>query len=77
MFFVGPIQFVMEAAALLAAGLQDWVDFGVICGLLLLNACVGFIQECKFLEQSHFGLSLTDCRPSWQHCERAKEDSRT
>jgi H+-transporting ATPase len=45
MFFVGPIQFVMEAAALLAAGLQDWIDFGVICGLLLLNACVGFIQE--------------------------------
>lgn len=45
MFFVGPIQFVMEAAALLAAGLQDWVDFGVICGLLLLNACVGFTQE--------------------------------
>ncbi|KAF2826126.1 plasma-membrane proton-e [Ophiobolus disseminans] len=45
MFFVGPIQTVMEAAAILAAGLQDWVDFGVICGLLLLNACVGFIQE--------------------------------
>ncbi|KAL1954845.1 hypothetical protein VTO42DRAFT_533 [Malbranchea cinnamomea] len=44
-FFVGPIQFVMEAAAVLAAGLEDWVDFGVICGLLLLNACVGFIQE--------------------------------
>jgi H+-transporting ATPase len=35
----------MEAAAVLAAGLQDWVDFGVICALLLLNACVGFIQE--------------------------------
>ncbi|KIV99899.1 plasma membrane ATPase [Verruconis gallopava] len=44
-FFVGPIQFVMEAAAILAAGLQDWVDFGVICALLLLNACVGFVQE--------------------------------
>ncbi|PTB63833.1 calcium ATPase, partial [Trichoderma citrinoviride] len=44
-FFIGPIQFVMEAAAVLAAGLQDWVDFGVICGLLMLNACVGFIQE--------------------------------
>lgn len=29
----------------MAAGLQDWVDFGVILGLLLLNACVGFIQE--------------------------------
>lgn len=44
-FFVGPIQFVMEAAAILAAGLEDWVDFGVILALLLLNACVGFIQE--------------------------------
>ncbi|EPE08775.1 plasma membrane atpase [Ophiostoma piceae UAMH 11346] len=44
-FFVGPIQFVMEAAAVLAAGLEDWVDFGVICALLLLNAVVGFVQE--------------------------------
>ncbi|KAK3345263.1 hypothetical protein B0H65DRAFT_426022 [Neurospora tetraspora] len=44
-FFVGPIQFVMEGAAVLAAGLEDWVDFGVICGLLLLNAAVGFVQE--------------------------------
>ncbi|RDW71312.1 plasma membrane ATPase-2 [Coleophoma cylindrospora] len=44
-YFVGPIQFVMEAAAILAAGLQDWVDFGVICALLLLNAAVGFVQE--------------------------------
>lgn len=44
-FFIGPIQFVMEAAAILAAGLEDWVDFGVILGLLMLNASVGFIQE--------------------------------
>ncbi|KAL1978848.1 hypothetical protein VTN31DRAFT_1707 [Thermomyces dupontii] len=44
-FFAGPIQFVMEAAAILAACLQDWVDFGVICALLLLNASVGFVQE--------------------------------
>ncbi|MCJ1462329.1 plasma membrane H+-ATPase [Pseudocyphellaria aurata] len=44
-YFVGPIQFVMEAAAILAAGLEDWVDFGVIIALLLLNATVGFVQE--------------------------------
>lgn len=36
---------VMEIAALLALGLQDWVDFGVIVGILLLNAFVGFYQE--------------------------------
>ena len=29
----------------MAAGLQDWIDFGVICALLLLNAIVGFAQE--------------------------------
>lgn len=35
----------MQAAAVLAAGLQDWVTFGVICALLILNASVGFVQE--------------------------------
>ncbi|KAM0556951.1 hypothetical protein ACHAPJ_005629 [Fusarium lateritium] len=44
-FFTGPILYVMEVAALLAVGLGDWVDFGVIVGILLLNAFVGFYQE--------------------------------
>ncbi|KAJ6101438.1 hypothetical protein N7499_001068 [Penicillium canescens] len=44
-FFMGPVQWVMEAAVILAGGLQDWIDFGIICGLLVLNAAVGFIQE--------------------------------
>jgi H+-transporting ATPase len=38
-------RFYRQAAAVLAAGLEDWVDFAVICALLLLNAAVGFIQE--------------------------------
>jgi H+-transporting ATPase len=42
---VKKISHLFQAAAILAAGLQDWVDFGVICALLLLNAGVGFIQE--------------------------------
>ena len=37
----------MEVAALLAVGLGDWVDFGVIVGILMLNAFVG----CKFSTQ--------------------------
>ncbi|KAI0476550.1 hypothetical protein GGR56DRAFT_643303 [Xylariaceae sp. FL0804] len=44
-FFTGPILYVMELAALLAAGLNDWIDFGVILGILALNAFVGFYQE--------------------------------
>lgn len=30
---------------LLSAGLKDWVDFGVIIGILFLNASVGWYQE--------------------------------
>lgn len=34
-----------KVSAVLAAGMQDWIDFGVICALLLLNAVVSFGQE--------------------------------
>lgn len=35
----------MELAAILALGLEDWIDFGVIIAILMLNAFVGFYQE--------------------------------
>lgn len=35
----------MELAVLLSAGLRDWIDFGVIIGMLMLNAAVGWYQE--------------------------------
>ena len=35
----------MELAVLLAGGLRDWIDFGVIIAILLLNATVGWYQE--------------------------------
>lgn len=44
-YFRGPILYVMELAVLLAAGLQDWIDLGVIVGILMLNAIVGWYQE--------------------------------
>ncbi|KAF2836420.1 plasma-membrane proton-e [Patellaria atrata CBS 101060] len=44
-YFQGPILYVMELAVLLAAGLRDWIDFGVIIGILMLNAIVGWYQE--------------------------------
>ncbi|KAK8152636.1 hypothetical protein IWX90DRAFT_393491 [Phyllosticta citrichinensis] len=44
-FFQGPVLYTMELAVLLAAGLRDWIDFGVIIGILLLNAIVGWYQE--------------------------------
>ncbi|KAH9930698.1 uncharacterized protein B0H18DRAFT_993122 [Fomitopsis serialis] len=44
-YFRGPILYVMELAVLLSAGLRDWIDFGVIIGILFLNAGVGWYQE--------------------------------
>ncbi|PWO00554.1 putative PMA1-H+-transporting P-type ATPase [Tilletiopsis washingtonensis] len=44
-FFKGPILYVMEIAVILAAGLREWIDFGVIIGILMLNAFVGWYQE--------------------------------
>lgn len=41
----GFLTTVMELAVLLAAGLRDWIDFGVIIGILMLNAVVGWYQE--------------------------------
>jgi H+-transporting ATPase len=35
----------MELAVVLAAGLRSWIDFGVIIGILMLNAIVGWYQE--------------------------------
>ncbi|GAB7366812.1 hypothetical protein MBLNU230_g0986t1 [Neophaeotheca triangularis] len=45
MFFTGPVLYVMELAVLLSAGLREWIDLGVIVGILLLNAAVGWYQE--------------------------------
>ncbi|KAJ6573491.1 plasma-membrane proton-e [Mycena vulgaris] len=44
-YFRGPILYTMEIAVILSAGLQDWIDFGVIIGILFLNAGVGWYQE--------------------------------
>ena len=35
----------LQVTIALAGGLQDWIDFGIICALLILNALVGFAQE--------------------------------
>jgi H+-transporting ATPase len=43
--FWGPIPWLLEAAMVLQIGLGAYVEAGVIGGLLLFNATLGFIQE--------------------------------
>jgi cation-transporting ATPase F len=47
--FHQPLMYILLAAALVTAALQEWVDAGVIFGVVLVNAIVGFAQESKAL----------------------------
>ncbi|MDA8086714.1 MAG: cation-transporting P-type ATPase [Nitrospiraceae bacterium] len=45
--FHQPLIYILLAAGAITALLQEWVDAGVIFGVVLVNAVVGFIQEAK------------------------------
>ncbi len=45
--FHQPLIYILLVAAAITALLQEWVDAGVIFGVVLVNAIVGFIQESK------------------------------
>ena len=48
--FHQPLVYILLAAALITAILQEWVDSGVIFGVVLINAMIGYIQESKALQ---------------------------
>ncbi len=45
--FTQPLILILIAAGAVTAYLQEWVDSGVIFGVVLVNALVGFLQEAK------------------------------
>jgi len=45
--FHQPLIYILVAAGTVTAFLQEWVDAGVIFGVVLVNASIGFIQEAK------------------------------
>ncbi|KAJ1820077.1 hypothetical protein GGH91_002251 [Coemansia sp. RSA 2671] len=46
-YFTGAIAYLIELAFILSGVVEDWVDFGIIGGLLIINALIGFIEESK------------------------------
>ncbi len=46
-YFWGPIPWMIEAAAVISAVIQHWVDFWIIIAMLLINGVIGFWQEHK------------------------------
>jgi cation-transporting ATPase F len=45
--FNQPLVYLLVAASVITALLHEWVDSGVIFGVVLVNAVIGFIQESK------------------------------
>jgi len=45
--FRQPLIYILLAAALITAVLREWADSGVILGVVLINAIIGFLQESK------------------------------
>jgi len=48
--FHQPLVYILLASAAITAFLREWVDSGVIFGVVLVNAIVGFIQEANALK---------------------------
>jgi len=48
--FNQPLIYILLAAAAITALLSEWLDSGVIFGVVLMNAIIGFIQEAKALQ---------------------------
>ncbi len=48
--FHQPLIYILLAAAAITFALQEWVDSGVIFGVVLVNSIIGFIQESKALK---------------------------
>ncbi|ORX43851.1 plasma-membrane proton-efflux P-type ATPase [Hesseltinella vesiculosa] len=47
LYFTGPISYLIEISCIIAAVVGDWIDFGIILALLLINAIIGYIEEAK------------------------------
>ena len=48
--FHQPLVYILLAAAIVTFLLHEWVDSGVIFGVILVNAVVGFVQEFRALK---------------------------
>ncbi len=48
--FHQPLVYILVAATLITLFLREWVESGVIFGVILINSVIGFVQESKALK---------------------------
>ena len=39
--------FILLAAAIVVGALQEWIEFGLILGIIVINVFIGLLQEGK------------------------------
>ncbi len=70
--------FILLAAAVVVAGLQEWIEFGLILGVVTVNVMIGMVQEGKAEKAAEaikamlsssgkedWGLGCRDCAGRW------------
>jgi cation-transporting P-type ATPase F len=48
--FNQPLVYILLAATVVTLFLREWIDAGVIFGVVLVNAVIGFVQESKAIK---------------------------
>ncbi|KAJ1535147.1 plasma membrane H+-ATPase, partial [Cladochytrium tenue] len=46
-YFLGAISYLLEVACILAGAFKDWIDFGILLFVLIVNACIGYFEEAR------------------------------
>jgi H+-transporting ATPase len=65
--FTGAMPFMLELCVIISASVKDWVDFGVILAMLVLNSMLGLHEELKAKAELK---KLTDKQVSEVVCNR-------
>ncbi|KAJ3076581.1 hypothetical protein HDU98_002101 [Podochytrium sp. JEL0797] len=77
-YFLGPISYLLEIACILSGIFEDWIDFGILLGVLIINACIGFFEEAR-AESALDALKNTLAQKSrvWRNGKLVEVDSNT
>ncbi|KAI8611536.1 hypothetical protein BC830DRAFT_1231865 [Chytriomyces sp. MP71] len=77
-YFLGPISYLLEIACILSAVFKDWIDFGILLAVLVINACIGFFEEAR-AESALDALKNTLALRSrcWRNSKLVEVDSNT
>nr|MBF0223646.1 hypothetical protein [Desulfobulbaceae bacterium] len=64
--FHQPLIYILIVSGIITALLQEWVDSGVIFGVVLVNAIIGYLQEAKAVNSlAALARTMTTLTRSW------------